>query len=287
MGNPKLRKILLIDDDGFLLDMYEQKYREVGCAVVAFSDADGDIVQRVLDVHPDVIVLDIIMPGRIGWDALTLLKEDARTKDIPVFMASNQAQKEDIEKSLKLGAVDHLVISYFTPSDIPKLVLDYLNNPKTYRQVAWTQTPYASRISTAIKSFFDLFRKKNKHPLSRSDTKQLFVLKTRGVIAADGTFTLDTNGLGKALPTQRNRDIVEAVRQRYVGSDGKLSKENSEKFLAEFKKGGEDSIGLPVFFGDPRNPNIFYTTQEDATFMARVGDFYNHLDEEYRKEKMT
>jgi CheY-like chemotaxis protein len=139
MAEPKT-KILLIDDDKFLLNMYEAQYVQAGCTVKKFGDANGDIVQRVLDINPDVIAMGIIMPGRDGWDALKLLKSNPGTKNIPIFIVSNQSQREDIEKSLSLSAVDHIVMAWHLPEELAKQVLQYFKNPSQYQQVAYTQS---------------------------------------------------------------------------------------------------------------------------------------------------
>ncbi|MFC1594891.1 DUF6804 family protein [Patescibacteria group bacterium] len=128
-------KILFIDDDTFIGEMFEKKFKEAGFDVEVFEDANGDIVQRVLDVEPDLISLDIIMPGRDGWEALEILKADERTKNIPVFIFSNMGQGEDIKKSLSVGAVDHLVMANYSYQEADKIFLSYLKNPTAYKQI--------------------------------------------------------------------------------------------------------------------------------------------------------
>jgi CheY-like chemotaxis protein len=146
--------ILLIDDDPFLREMYENEYRKAGFTVTSFSDADGDIVQRVLDVKPDVITIDAIMPGRNGWDALEILKNDERTNHIPMFIACNQSHLDDVTKSLKLGAVDHIVLAYHKPNEVPQLILKYLSGPEKYIPTGWLRAvPATPSVVEAKLSF--------------------------------------------------------------------------------------------------------------------------------------
>jgi len=121
-----MSKIILIDDDPFLLDMYSTHFTDAGCKVVGFKDVNGDIAQRVLDVNPDLIVTGIIfgMPEvRNGFEAIELLKNDERTKDIPVFILSNQGSKEEIERGKSLGAIDYIVKADTTPEEVVKKIL--------------------------------------------------------------------------------------------------------------------------------------------------------------------
>ena len=69
--------------------------------------ADGTTVQSwVEDVEPDLIVLDLMMPGMDGWDTLEHLKSTPLSKDIPVIISSAMSEKEDFDKAREMGAVD-------------------------------------------------------------------------------------------------------------------------------------------------------------------------------------
>ncbi len=125
-------KILLVDDDEVLRDMYKTKFGQVGFLVDALENANGDFVEKVFNIKPDLIFLDIVMPGRFGYEAIELLKADERTKDIPVIFVSNMSLRENITKGIQLGAVDYLITVFLTPSDWIKTALDYFNNPSEY-----------------------------------------------------------------------------------------------------------------------------------------------------------
>lgn len=81
---------------------------DAGYAVVDLSSA-AQVVEKVIEISPAVIVLDITMPHIDGFTALTLLKSDQRTSGIPVLMASARGQKVVIEKARNPGAIDFLV----------------------------------------------------------------------------------------------------------------------------------------------------------------------------------
>jgi CheY-like chemotaxis protein len=67
--------------------------------------------------NPDVILLDILLPKMDGFTVLEKLKEDGATKKIPVILLTNLGQKDDVQRGLKLGAVDYLIKAHFKPSE--------------------------------------------------------------------------------------------------------------------------------------------------------------------------
>ena len=105
-----MKKILVVEDDKFLASAYRIKLSKAGFEVQLASDGNEAFVclQTFL---PNVILLDLIMPGKDGFTTLAQLKADERFKHIPVIVASNLGQKEDIDKSMKLGASDFIVKS--------------------------------------------------------------------------------------------------------------------------------------------------------------------------------
>ena len=125
-------KVLFVDDDSFLRTMYGMKLKEAGFDVATLEDANGDFVEKVASIKPDLVYLDIVMPGRFGFEALELLKADSRTKEIPVIFETNLSEVKDIEKGISLVAVDYLVIAYLTPSEFIQTCVDYFNDSSAY-----------------------------------------------------------------------------------------------------------------------------------------------------------
>lgn len=126
----KKYKILLVDDDKFLLDMFTKKYSDEGWEVKALNDARGNFVDTVAQWQPDIISLDIIMPGRDGFQALELLRADERTQKIPVVFYTNLGQKEDIEKAKSLGADGYIVAGATTLQETVDKVSEILQKHK-------------------------------------------------------------------------------------------------------------------------------------------------------------
>lgn len=102
------KTLLLVEDDSFLIDILIQKFEADNYNVLHASNGK-EAVRKAHDEEPDMILLDIVLPGMNGFEIIKKLKDDETTSDIPVAFLSNLGQKEDIEKGKKLGAVDFIV----------------------------------------------------------------------------------------------------------------------------------------------------------------------------------
>lgn len=110
-------KILLIEDEEMLANMYEVKFKNEGYDLVKAMDGSLGL-EMAKSVMPDFILLDIIMPKMDGFAVLKVLKEDTVTKNIPVMLLTNLGQDEDVQRGKQLGAVGYLVKANITPSEV-------------------------------------------------------------------------------------------------------------------------------------------------------------------------
>ena len=110
-------KILLIEDDPFLLSMYSIKFEAEGFVVVSADDGEKGL-EMAKKTDANIILLDILMPKMNGFEVLEKLKEDERTRKIPIILLTNLNQKDEIEKGLILGADDYLIKAHFMPSEV-------------------------------------------------------------------------------------------------------------------------------------------------------------------------
>jgi len=110
-------KILLIEDDTFLSDMYVTKFSKLGYNIsAAYDGIDG--IKQAKKIKPEIILLDVRLPLKDGFEVLKEIKADDNIKNIPVILLTNLGQKEDIDKGLKLGATDYLIKAQFTPQEV-------------------------------------------------------------------------------------------------------------------------------------------------------------------------
>lgn len=118
-------KILIVEDDEVLIEMYKMKFNEEGFDVNVAKDGVSGLDCAEKDL-PQIILLDIILPKLDGFALLEELKKGAKTKDVPVILLSNLGQDSDKEKGEKLGAIDYCVKSDFTPMQLVEKMRNYL-----------------------------------------------------------------------------------------------------------------------------------------------------------------
>jgi DNA-binding response OmpR family regulator len=112
-----MAKILIIEDDRFLRELIARKLRNERYDVIEAVDGEEGI-KKIKEERPDLVLLDLILPGIDGFDVLARAKEDPDTAQIPVIILSNLGQREEVERGLKLGAIDYLIKAHFTPGEI-------------------------------------------------------------------------------------------------------------------------------------------------------------------------
>lgn len=112
-----MKKILVVEDDIFLLNAYRVKLTKGGFEIKTATDGN-EALAALKDFVPDLILLDLVMPGKDGFAVLEELKVSPKWTKIPVIIASNLGQKEDIEKGLKMGAADYIIKSDISLSDL-------------------------------------------------------------------------------------------------------------------------------------------------------------------------
>jgi CheY-like chemotaxis protein len=112
-------KALLVDDDEFILDLYERVFRgETHEVEKAHDGAEALALLEKSGQLPDIIILDINMPRMDGYEFLQKIKADTRFSQIPVIILSNLYKHEDRQKGLDLGARLFLVKSEHEPREI-------------------------------------------------------------------------------------------------------------------------------------------------------------------------
>jgi DNA-binding response OmpR family regulator len=120
-------QILLIEDDSFITQMYAMKIDELGYGV--FTASNHSEVKDTLTKNGkniNLILLDLILPDVSGFDILKWLKTESHLKDITVVVLSNLSSQADINQAFELGAVDCIVKSNYTPTEVMRTVKKYL-----------------------------------------------------------------------------------------------------------------------------------------------------------------
>src|SRR3970282_2419809 len=117
MVNQTQKTILLADDDVAVRDMYRERLSAAGFAVIEAVDGEQtfDLARHK---HPDLILLDIMMPKVNGLDTLAILKQDEETKKIPVIILTALTSELDKVREISTDFVDYVVKAETTPGDV-------------------------------------------------------------------------------------------------------------------------------------------------------------------------
>jgi len=119
------KTVFVIEDDVFLIKAYQIKFEKAGADV--WTVADGNEALKFLEKDPpNVVLLDLLLPGISGFDVLTEIRKNEKWKNVPVFVLSNLSQTQDIERAKTLGIDEYLVKANTKINDIVERVKKYL-----------------------------------------------------------------------------------------------------------------------------------------------------------------
>ncbi len=121
----KKKKILIVEDEKILADMYRDKFTQAGFEVILADSAEEGLKVTKKEM-PDLILLDILLPRENGIGFLKRLKKDPKLSSIPVVAFSNYDDPETKKEAYELGAKDYLIKTSYTPKEIIEKVKSYL-----------------------------------------------------------------------------------------------------------------------------------------------------------------
>ncbi|PIV10421.1 MAG: response regulator [Candidatus Portnoybacteria bacterium CG03_land_8_20_14_0_80_41_10] len=127
-----MKKILIIEDDPFLNEMYATKFSQSGFQVELAVDGQEGL-KKIRTIKPNLILLDIVLPKMDGFEVLKEVKKDAQLNKIPIVLLTNLGQKKEVEKGLSLGADEYIIKAHFTPTAVVAKVKEILEEswPRT------------------------------------------------------------------------------------------------------------------------------------------------------------
>jgi DNA-binding response OmpR family regulator len=120
------KKILIVEDDVFIRDIYQVKFSQEGFDVTVAEDG-VKAMEKLEGMIPDIILLDIMMPYLNGMEVLKKIKSNDALKNIPIIMLTNISEKEKVAEGNEYGVSDFLIKSHFTPSEVVQKVNTLLN----------------------------------------------------------------------------------------------------------------------------------------------------------------
>jgi len=132
--NTQTKKILIVDDDPVNLEFFQLMLSKLGFTVEEANDG-LDALEKLKKFHPDLILLDNIMPRMSGWELTKNLKQDAKFRDIPIIMFSALDDVKDKLAGFELG-VDDYITKPFNFSEVLARIRTTLRNRELFTQIA-------------------------------------------------------------------------------------------------------------------------------------------------------
>lgn len=124
------KKILIVEDDNFVAEVYLAKLSEMGYETVLAQNGEEGLAE-LKKGKIDLILLDILMPIMNGIEMLEEVKKNEEWKNIPVILLTNIGEKESIQKVREMGVKNYLIKSHFTPAEvIEKVESVFLENKR-------------------------------------------------------------------------------------------------------------------------------------------------------------
>lgn len=131
MAEENKYKIIIVDDDEFLVDMYVTKFNNAGVQVENFK-AGPPLIEKLKEGDgADLILLDIVIPGMDGIDILRQIRKEKLAENVPIVMLTNQNDEKNLSEAKALGVSGYIVKSAATPSEVVIEALNIIKSQKS------------------------------------------------------------------------------------------------------------------------------------------------------------
>lgn len=137
--NKQKPKILIVEDDTHNHELFREAYENEGFEVLIADTADGNFVEAVLGFMPDIISMDLmigkknVVVERDGFQAIDLLKEHNRARQIPIIVVSNFFEESKVKLAEAQGVIDYYNLQGQSITSVAKRFKEYIDDPKKYR----------------------------------------------------------------------------------------------------------------------------------------------------------
>lgn len=113
--------LLVVEDEEAIAQMYSDRFKMAGFDVDVAHEGE-EAFNKMAAEHPNIVLMDILMPGLSGTEAVERAKANPATRNIPIVMLTNYADSIDLQNALKLGAADYIIKSESSPEQVVEKV---------------------------------------------------------------------------------------------------------------------------------------------------------------------
>ncbi|MBI4836956.1 MAG: response regulator [Candidatus Portnoybacteria bacterium] len=124
-----MKKILIVEDDNLIAEMYAGKFKKAGYEVAVAKDG-LEAITKAKENKPDLVISDIVLPNKDGFEILQTIKNDPELKSTKVILFTNLGEPENIKKGIESEADAYLIKAHSTPSQIVEKIEEILNGTK-------------------------------------------------------------------------------------------------------------------------------------------------------------
>lgn len=128
LGNQK--KIFLVEDDPFLSALLKSRLTKEGFDLIHVKDGE-EAINLLRDIKPDIILMDIILPRKSGFEVMEELRADPQISSAPIMIISNLGQDSDIQRGKELGAVEYFVKAKISIDELIEKIKEFLESHPT------------------------------------------------------------------------------------------------------------------------------------------------------------
>jgi len=125
-----MSRILIVEDDPYIMRVYERKFQAEGFTIATAKNGEEGL-EKVKEAKPDIILLDLVMPKKDGFEFVRELRKDDTYAKTPIIVLTNLGQEHDIERAQKLGISAYLLKSNQSIQDVFEMVQKTLANAKS------------------------------------------------------------------------------------------------------------------------------------------------------------
>lgn len=123
------KKILLVEDDPFLSSLLRTRLIKENTDVLYAKDGE-EALTALKSVKPDLILLDLILPKKSGFEVMEGIRQDPQLSNAPIIIISNLGQPEDIQRGRELGAIEYFIKAKTSIDDLVGNILGFLTSPQ-------------------------------------------------------------------------------------------------------------------------------------------------------------
>jgi DNA-binding response OmpR family regulator len=124
------KKVLLIEDDPFLSSLLKNRLTREGLVVLHAKDGEEGINLLKANSNIQLVLLDLILPKKSGFEVLQVIRQDPQLQNAPVIIVSNLGQPEDVQKGQELGAVEYFIKAKTSIEDLVNNIISFITTNK-------------------------------------------------------------------------------------------------------------------------------------------------------------